>query len=55
LYAVAWVAAQPGIVQVLFYFVSMVTLFMLGFWFATIYKRWQATGMLIAWIISRTR
>jgi hypothetical protein len=44
LYAVAWVAAQPGIVQVLFYFVSMVTLFMLGFWFATIYKRWQATG-----------
>ena len=27
-----------------FYFVLMMFLFLLGFWFATVYKRWQATG-----------
>jgi hypothetical protein len=50
MYALGWVAGQPGVVQILFYFLMMVFLFMIGFWFATIYKRWQATGMLVAWI-----
>ena len=27
----------------------MLALFMTGFWFATVYKRWRATGMLVAW------
>ena len=50
LYALDWVAAEHAVVQILFYFIAMVALFMIGFWFATIYKRWQATGMLITWI-----
>jgi len=50
MYALGWIAAEPGPVQILFYFISMITLFMIGFWFATVYKRWQATGMLVAGI-----
>lgn len=50
LYALGWVADSNAVVQILFYFIAMVALFMIGFWFATIYKRWQATGMLITWI-----
>lgn len=49
LYALGWVAGSPGIVQILFYFLVMVGLFMIGFWFATVYKRWRTTGMLAAW------
>ena len=41
---------EHAVVQILFYFIAMVALFMIGFWFATIYKRWQATGMLVTWI-----
>ncbi|GLB66782.1 hypothetical protein [Arthrobacter mangrovi] len=50
LYALGWLADQPALVQIYFYFIAMVALFMIGFWFATIYKRWQATGMLVVWI-----
>lgn len=50
LYALDWVANEHAVVQILFYFIAMVALFMIGFWFATIYKRWQATGMLVTWI-----
>ena len=49
LYALGWVAGSPGIVQILFYFLVMVGLFMIGFWFATVCKRWRTTGMLAAW------
>lgn len=48
LFALSWVAGAAGWVQVLFYFVAMVLLFMTGFWAATIYMRWKATGMLVA-------
>ncbi len=50
LYALDWLAGSNPVVQILFYFITMVALFMIGFWFATIYRRWQATGMLISWI-----
>ncbi|WP_346768911.1 hypothetical protein [Crystallibacter degradans] len=50
LYALGWVAGSHAVVQILFYFIAMLALFMVGFWFATIYKRWRATGMLIVWI-----
>ncbi len=50
LYALGWIADSHGMVQILFYFIAMLALFMVGFWFATIYKRWRATGMLIVWI-----
>lgn len=47
MFAIAWVADASWFIQWFFYFVMMMTLFLIGFWFATIYKRWQATGMLI--------
>jgi hypothetical protein len=47
LYALGWLAEHPALVQIFFYFISMVALFLIGFWFATVYKRWQTTGMLV--------
>jgi len=49
LYALGWLAGEPALVQIYFYFIAMVALFMIGFWFATVYKRWRATGMLVVW------
>jgi hypothetical protein len=49
LYALDWVADSPAAVQILFHFLVMLALFMTGFWFATVYKRWRATGMLVVW------
>ncbi|GAA4363157.1 hypothetical protein [Paeniglutamicibacter cryotolerans] len=48
LFALSWVADAPAWVQILFYFVAMVLLFMVGFWVATVYMRWKTTGMLVA-------
>ncbi|MHA7269782.1 hypothetical protein [Arthrobacter sp. HLT1-20] len=48
MFAIAWVADQPWFIQWFFYFIMMLFLFLVGFWFATIYKRWQATGTLVA-------
>ncbi|WP_207767443.1 hypothetical protein [Arthrobacter glacialis] len=47
MFAISWVADQPWFIQWFFYFVMMMFLFLLGFWFATVYKRWQATGTLV--------
>ncbi len=47
LFALGWIAENNAAVQILFYFVAMVLLFMIGFWCATVYLRWKATGMLI--------
>ncbi|MGL3805983.1 hypothetical protein ACSYDW_07775 [Paeniglutamicibacter sp. R2-26] len=47
LFALDWIAQNNAAVQILFYFVAMVLLFMIGFWCATVYLRWKATGMLI--------
>ncbi|MFJ6416954.1 hypothetical protein [Paeniglutamicibacter sp. NPDC091659] len=50
LFALGWIAENNAAVQILFYFVAMVLLFMIGFWCATVYQRWKATGMLIVGI-----
>lgn len=47
MFALAWIAERAWFVQVFFYFVLMMFLFLLGFWFATVYKRWQATGAVV--------
>lgn len=50
LFALDWIAGNNALVQILFYFVAMVLLFMIGFWCATVYLRWKATGLLAAGI-----
>ncbi|MDQ0095867.1 hypothetical protein [Paeniglutamicibacter psychrophenolicus] len=50
LFALGWIAGNNAAIQILFYFVAMVLLFMIGFWAATVYMRWKATGLLIAGI-----
>ncbi|MFC8303174.1 hypothetical protein ACFUCV_05750 [Specibacter sp. NPDC057265] len=47
MFALEWVADQPWFIQLFFYFVLMMFLFLLGFWSATVYKRWQTTGTLV--------
>ncbi len=47
MFALEWVVGQAWFLQMFFYFVLMMFLFLLGFWSATVYKRWQATGTLI--------
>jgi len=47
MFALQWVADQPWVVQLFFYFVLMMFLFLAGFWGATVYRRWQATGTVI--------
>lgn len=50
MFALHWVAERPWFIQLFFYFVLMMFLFLTGFWGATLYKRWQATGLLAAGI-----
>jgi len=52
MFALQWVANAPWYLQLFFYFDVMVLLFLIGFWSATIYKRWQATGLLVVGIAS---
>ena len=47
MFAISWVADRSWFSQWFFYFVLMMFLFLLGFWAATVYKRWQATGVLV--------
>lgn len=49
-FALDWVADNNGFIQVMFYFVLMLLLFMLGFWIATIYMRWRTSGMLVFFV-----
>lgn len=49
-FALGWIADGPWYQPIAFYFAVMMTLFLIGFWAATIYKRWQATGLLTAGI-----
>ena len=46
MFALSWIANESWPIQMLFYFALMMLLFMLGLWGATVYKRWQATGLL---------
>lgn len=50
MFALQWIADRHWFIQLFFYFVVMMFLFLLGFWGATVYKRWQATGLLAAGI-----
>lgn len=50
LFALGWIAENNPAMQIFFYFVLMVLLFMVGFWCATIYMRWKATGLLVTGI-----
>lgn len=47
MFGLGWVAEQPWGGQLFFYFVVMMFLFLAGFWGATVYKRWQTTGLLV--------
>ena len=49
-FALQWIADNNWLVQILFYFVLMVLLFMIGFLAATIYMRWRTTGMVAFFI-----
>ncbi|MDR4533116.1 hypothetical protein [Glutamicibacter sp. PS] len=49
-FALQWIADNNWFVQIMFYFVLMVLLFMVGFLIATIYMRWRSTGMLVFFI-----
>lgn len=49
-FALDWIADGPWYQPIAFYFAVMMALFLIGFWSATIYKRWQATGLLVAGI-----
>lgn len=49
-FALPWVADGPWYGTAVFYFTIMMFMFIIGFWFATIYKRWGTIGMLISLI-----
>lgn len=47
MFSLAWIGQREWWIQLLFYFLLMMFLFIAGFWGATIYKRWQTTGLLV--------
>ncbi|WP_285725267.1 hypothetical protein [Psychromicrobium xiongbiense] len=47
MFSFPWVSDGPWFAVVLFFFAATMFLFLLGFWCATIYKRWHMTGLLI--------
>lgn len=49
-FAIEWIADGPAYQPIAFYFATMMVLFLVGFWGATVYKRWQTTGLLVAGI-----
>ncbi|WP_334122808.1 MULTISPECIES: hypothetical protein [Glutamicibacter] len=44
-FALQWISENNWFIQIMFYFVLMVLLFMIGFLIATIYMRWRQMGM----------
>ncbi len=50
MFALPWIADGPWYEPFTFYFIAMVLLFMIGFWTATVYKRWQVMGMVVTWV-----
>lgn len=48
IFALPWIAASAWHTQILLYFALSTLLFMFGFWFATVYKRWRTTGLVAA-------
>lgn len=45
-----WVSDGPWYRTILFFWMATMFLFFVGFWGATLYKRWRTTGLLIAGI-----
>lgn len=45
---IPWVTDGPWYATAAFFFVLMMFMFIIGFWFATIFKRWGTTGTLIS-------
>lgn len=50
MFALPWIADGSWYEPFIFYFIGMVLLFMIGFWAATVYKRWQVLGMVVTWV-----
>lgn len=50
MFGLPWVADGLWYQTISFYFVAMMFLFLIGFWSATVYKRWGPTGLLLAGI-----
>ena len=48
IFALPWIAEAAWYTQILLYFALSTLLFMFGFWFATVYKRWRAGGLVAA-------
>ncbi|NYE94767.1 hypothetical protein FHU41_000988 [Psychromicrobium silvestre] len=48
MFHLAWVSDGAWYATVLFFFSTMFFLYLVGFWAATLYKRWQVNGMLVA-------
>ena len=48
IFALDWIADAAWYVQILLYFALTILLFMFGFWFATVYKRWRTLGLVAA-------
>lgn len=46
-FALQWIAGNNWLIQILFYFMLMLVLFMIGFFAATLYMRWRTTGVLV--------
>ncbi|MFJ5955094.1 hypothetical protein ACIQC5_03950 [Paenarthrobacter sp. NPDC092416] len=47
-FQIPWVTGGPWYATAAFFFVVMMFMFIIGFWFATIFKRWGTTGVLIS-------
>ncbi|WP_028280742.1 hypothetical protein [Arthrobacter sp. H5] len=47
-FALEWLVDGPWYQPLAFYLATMMALFFIGFWAATIYKRWQTTGLVVA-------
>lgn len=47
-YALPWISDGPWYQTILFFWAITLLFFVLGFWGATIYKRWSATGLMVA-------
>lgn len=45
---IPWVTDGPWYSTAAFFFVLMMFMFIIGFWFATVFKRWGTTGTLIS-------
>lgn len=50
IFSLPWIAESAWYTQILLYFALTTLLYMIGFWFATVYKRWRAGGLVTAFV-----